>query len=379
MAKNAPKSLKWALGGRSEGKLNQVKSQVLELDPSWESNLGIVTADSSNLNSLEQLVGQTKVVISTVGPYAQYGSLLVEACARNGTDYCDITGESFWVKKMIDQFHELAIANNALIVNFCGFDSVPSDMGTFMMVDYIQNKYQKPTKSVKMTITKISGGISGGTIHSAINGGAERGAIKDVSDPYFLNPAEFRGPEKSYIPSVYYDLDFQSWQGLFIMSPVNEKVVRRSNGVTANSYGKNFVYRETQTFSLIVAYLVTYSLILFGISISLAPTRWLLKKIVPVQGEGPSDEQIKKGHFTAEFIAEVESDEKTQVRGQVHGSSDPGYSETCKYVAEAAITMALNRSGCRSQGGVLTPASALGHAYLERLRAIPGAVFKVIE
>ncbi|ORX99326.1 saccharopine dehydrogenase [Basidiobolus meristosporus CBS 931.73] len=379
LASNAPKSLKWALGGRSENKLGQIRSEVLQLDSSWEDTLGVVTADSSSLESLEQLAGQTKVVISTVGPFARHGSLLVEACVRSSTDYCDITGETLWVKKMIEKFHDQAVANNALIVNFCGFDSVPSDMGAFMMTSYIKNKYNKPTKSVKMTISKMKMGLSGGTIHSGINMVEEATDMKELNDPYMLNPVEFRGPEKPYTPKAYYDKDFGSWQGLFFMSQVNEKVVRRSNGITGNSYGENFTYRETQTFSAVVGHLVTCGHAIFERGVTLSPVRWLLKKVVPAQGEGPSEEQIKKGFFTSELVAEVDSDEKIKVRGKIHGSGDPGYSETCKYVAEAAITMALSRSECRSQGGVLTPASGLGQVYLDRLRAIPGAVFEVME
>src|SRR3546814_1579131 len=76
----------------------------------------------------------TRVVITTVGPYLQFGEPLVAACAASGTDYVDLTGEPEFVDRMWLAHHETAVASGARIVHACGFDSIPHDLGAWFTV-----------------------------------------------------------------------------------------------------------------------------------------------------------------------------------------------------------------------------------------------------
>ncbi|MDH3295437.1 MAG: saccharopine dehydrogenase NADP-binding domain-containing protein, partial [Acidimicrobiia bacterium] len=85
--------VRWAVAGRNRAKLEQLlEARGVELP--------IVVADADDRDSLDQLASDTRVVVSTVGPYALYGSNLVAAVAAAGTDYCDLTGEPHWVQAM---------------------------------------------------------------------------------------------------------------------------------------------------------------------------------------------------------------------------------------------------------------------------------------
>jgi short subunit dehydrogenase-like uncharacterized protein len=173
----------------------------------------------------------------------KYGTPVVEACLRQGTHYVDITGEHCWVKEIIDKYSDEAASKGVMIVPFCGFDCVPSDIGVNMVVNYIRNNYNLDTADVKLSVTKIRGAASGGTIQSALGILGHKDAAKAL-DPYYLSPVT--GIDKGRLPWMRWDPDYKRWQGLWIMSMVNELVVRRSCGIYATrnaTYGKAFKYR----------------------------------------------------------------------------------------------------------------------------------------
>ena len=109
--------LSWALAGRSEAKLAEVKRSLGEAG----KNLPVIVADAGNAEQLKAMADQARVVVSTVGPYALYGEPLVKVCAEGGTDYCDLTGEPQWIKRMIDRYEAAARQSGARIVHCCGF------------------------------------------------------------------------------------------------------------------------------------------------------------------------------------------------------------------------------------------------------------------
>src|SRR4051812_33285786 len=106
LANHAPPEVKIALAGRNTPKLEGVRAGLPERAKSWP----LVVADAADPASLARLAGQTKVVCTTVGPYAKYGLPLVEACAKAGTHYCDLTGETQFMRDSIDRHHEAAKA-----------------------------------------------------------------------------------------------------------------------------------------------------------------------------------------------------------------------------------------------------------------------------
>ncbi|KAG0164967.1 hypothetical protein DFQ28_009832 [Apophysomyces sp. BC1034] len=382
------KTLKWAIAGRSLSKLEKVKESLVKMDESAKE-LDILIADSSNPESLDSVVRDTRVVISTVGPFIKYGTPLVEACMRQKTHYVDITGEYAWIKQIIDRFHEEAKQNHVLIVPACGFDSVPSDLGTFMVAQYMKSKHKLHVADVKLSVTDARGGVSGGTIQSALGAMAGRSiSLKRSLDPYLL--ASQKGIDKSSFPMMRRDHDFGrgKWQAFFIMSIVNEKVVRRSWSLAAErgeSYGRLFRYKETMSMSFIPAFLLTAALLtvipLASILFKIPLFYRLAQKCLPGSGAGPTREQRAKGRFEMQIVANAEAepyDEPVRVRGTVKGFRDPGYGDTCRMVAESALSIVKSLDQLPGkEGGVLTPATAFGDVLLQRLRKDGGMVFEV--
>ena len=171
----------------------------------------IFIADSNNIESLVKLTSKTKVICTTVGPYAKYGTNLVEACIRSCTDYCDITGETQWIRRIIDKYDKMAEEKKIKIINSCGFDSVPSDMGVYYSQKRIFEKTGEYASMINMRVAGAKGGISGGTYNSLSNVLEEARIDNDVRktliNPYGLNPdAQQYGPDKQDLQKVIFEI-----------------------------------------------------------------------------------------------------------------------------------------------------------------------------
>lgn len=318
----------------------------------------------------------------------KYGTPLVEACIRQGTHYVDITGEFPWIKKIIDSYDDEAKAKKVMIVPTCGFDSVPSDLGVFMLSEYMHTKHGLDLADVKMSLTKVRGGVSGGTVQSSIAIMAESGlSPKELSNPYLL--ATRKGVDKPSLPTLKRDHDFGGkWQAYFMMAAVNEKVVHRSASIWADrgkNYGNLFTYKETMSFKFLPAFVLTsflYTIVPLAALLFKVPFIYnTVKNILPNSGDGPNAEQRAKGMFDIEFVGTAENepyDDPLRVKGTVKGFRDPGYGDTCRMVAESALCVvkSLNELPGK-EGGILTPATAFGNVLLERLRHNGGMVFEV--
>ena len=233
----SPNELKWAIAGRDGNKLNKIRDQYLD------EKIPIIIADSFDEISLKKMTKRTKVICTTVGPYAKYGSLLVKSCVSSKTHYCDLAGEAQWIRKMIDLHHEDAKDNNVRIVNSCGFDSIPSDLGVY----YIHKNISKKNLSIRMRVTGAKGTYSGGTYASMQNiikeAFKDREVRKSLTNPYGLNPVgQQDGLDKRDLKSVKYDKRIKSWISPFLMAGINTRIVRRSNALSNCSYGKEFTY-----------------------------------------------------------------------------------------------------------------------------------------
>ncbi|KAF9431792.1 hypothetical protein BGZ76_011693 [Entomortierella beljakovae] len=389
LARTYKQGVRWAIAGRSVPKLEEVRDKLVAIDPKL-SNLTIIKADAGNPESLEAMTARTKVVISTVGPFLQYGEPLVAACVNKNTHYIDSTGESPFVNKIIKKYHREALAKNIILVPQCGFDSVPSELGTKMVVDYLRKEHNLSTKFTKLSVTKLSGAASGGTLAS-ICGIMESGeSISELTNQNSLvpkNAASKVAPARISLPTVYYDHDFKHWQFYFVMSSSNEKIVKRSHGLQIESdgvgYGPHFAYSESMSApGFMSATIATIGMAIGGSALYVGPLRrFIQRKFMPAPGTGPSDESIAKGHFTVEVVGESEvpenvpgdADQKPiRVMAVIQGG-DPGYDETCRYLTEGALCIVQNEDRVRSEnkvkGGVLTPAFAFGQILIERLRA----------
>ncbi|EMP55427.1 saccharopine dehydrogenase-like protein [Marinobacter santoriniensis NKSG1] len=375
-------SVRWAIAGRSSQKLARLKGEL----GSEADNLPVVLADSSDDASLQAMCQQTRVVISTVGPYALYGEPLIRACVRNGTDYCDLTGEVQWIRKMIERYEEEARSSGARIVHCCGFDSIPSDLGVWFLQQQAEQTFGEPCKDVRMRVKAAKGGLSGGTVASMINIAKEAGADpqlrKELANPFSICPADHRSETRQpSLKTAEFDETFGVWLAPFVMGAINTRIVHRSNALQGARYGKEFTYDEAMMTGRgfkgrAAAYAMTGALGAFFTASAIKPTRWIVEKLVPKPGEGPSPEEQKAGFFDLRFSGRTESG-KT-LMSKVTGDRDPGYGSTSKMLGEAGMCLAFDIDQERP-GGFWTPASLLDGNLLTRLQKKAGLTFEVVK
>jgi len=369
------KNLKWAIAGRNSLKLNSVRKDILD------STVPLILADSNDSQSLNEMVKKTKVICTTVGPYAKYGSKLVAACVENKTHYCDLAGEVQWIRKMIDQYHKEAKNNNTKIVNSCGFDSIPSDMGVYYIQKQTRASKNQRAKLIEMRVAGAKGGISGGTYESLSKVNEEANKDKEifkvVINPYGLNPiGEQDGLDRSDLRKIIYDKSSNSWIGPFMMAAINTKIVRRSNALSNYSYGKDFMYNEaTLSGKGILGKIKGYFLAIPVFLLMSAKPGSVLKKfidfILPKPGEGPNKKDREAGFYNLRFYITLEDGSKAFAK--VIGDMDPGYGSTSKMLAESAVCLAKDE--LPDSSGVLTPSTAMGDALLDRLEKNAGLSF----
>ena len=361
--------LVWAIAGRNGDKLEQIKSD-------FSLNCDVVVADGGDIDSLRSLASQTKVVLSTAGPFARYGSLLVQACVENGAHYTDITGENHWVRGLIDKHHAEAASKGIRIIPSCGYDSIPSDIGALFTI----SQFDKPVSRVDV-YHQAQGGASGGTIETIFT---MDGLSKEMRDPFVLNPGETVSEEqreKSKDGFIIKQVDgIEGWSGIGMMAVANTRVVRRSAALmeqNQRSYGTNFTFGEHGLFSTKgMARLASYGSI-FAFIVIATPLKRLVRRFLLKPGQGPSQETQDQGWFRATFVAYSEDNERKIC--SMFGSGDPGYKSTGKMVCESALALARsdNLPGGNEYGGVLTSAVGLGNVLIDRLKSAE-IEFKVI-
>lgn len=374
--------VKWALAGRSKSKLEQIRSELGE----GAQTLPLILADAADEQALRALCAQTRVVISTVGPYALYGSPLVKVCAETGTDYCDLTGEVPWMAQMIAAHEATAKQTGARIVHTCGFDSVPSDLGVQFLQEEAARRYQAPCNTVRMRIAKIKGGLSGGTVASMLN--MMREVEKDPSvkrvltNPFVLTP-QGRGPRQPNVNFMAYDKEAGSWLAPFVMASINTRVVHRSNHLMGMPYGADFKYDEAMMTGPGIggrmrAMGMASGLAGFLVASSFKTTRNFLERhVVPKPGEGPSPQSQERGFYDLRFMGETAKGQK--LIAKVTGDRDPGYGSTAKMLGEAGACLAFDLPKSEFKGGFWTPAALMGTHLRERLVKHAGLGFSILQ
>ena len=364
--------LRWALAGRSADKLEAVRAAA------GAKAAGLVVADAGDAAALGALAARTRVVLSTAGPFARFGSGLVAACVGHGTHYVDITGETPWVRDLIDRHHADAARSGTRIVPCCGFDSIPSDLGAWLAARALMRDHGEQAVEVK-AVFSLRGGLNGGTFASLVNA-LDQGEAKRMDDPFLLNPAPPPGvdPAGHADPvGARHDADFDAWLGPFFMGPVNTRVVRRSAALAGTDapYGAGLRYQEYLRFGRGPAAAFTASGVAVGMAAAQAAmrigaVRQLAGRLAPAPGEGPSEAVMDGGSFRCELIARGASG--ATARARVAGQGDPGNRATTIFVCESALALADDPGqlpGGPDRGGVLTPATALGAVLARRLAA----------
>ncbi len=363
--------VRWAIAGRDQAKLEALGMKV-----------PIIVADALDPSAMTAVATRTKVVCTTAGPFAKYGSELVAACAAAGTHYCDLTGEVQWMRRMIDAHHEQAKATGARIVHTCGFDSIPSDLGTWALQQEMIASLGKPAPAVTALFGESSGGFSGGTIASAMQTATEasqdRTVRKILSNPYALDPDPYADrPPAPDEASIGWDARLKMFTLPFVMAQVNTRVVRRAHALAGFPWGKDFVYREVMSTpgsprGLGMAIGIASGLAAFAFALKRPRLRDQLAKRAPKPGEGPSPQARARGHWKVRLVGEVGGHHVIYTAADQRG--DPGYASTAKMLGESALCLA--RDPLTSAGGVQTPSVAMGQALLDRLRRT-GLTFEV--
>ena len=366
----------WAIAGRDINKLERLRSSFKYID-SNSNKIPRLVVDSHDTNSLDKMTSISRLVISTVGPYLKFGEALVESCVKNGTHYCDLTGEVPFIRRSIDAFDIKAKKNNCRIVHSCGFDSVPSDIGVLLLQMDSLKRFDKPCDEVNLYVRSIRGGLSGGTIDSMISifkyMGSNPGHRKLLKSPFSLNPRESlkNNTWQPILKSVKWDDDIQRWLCPFIMAGFNSRIVMRTNAITDYRYGIDFKYSEVSSYKkglsgFLKAVVMFIGLVLIQISLKVRPLLWFLRKFfLPSPGEGPSKEIRDNGFFKLDIIGSMDNIKK--IRFTVTGEGDPGYSATAKMITESALSILLDQDRIPKVSGVLTPAAGIGVVLAERL------------
>ncbi|QYG93237.1 saccharopine dehydrogenase [Iamia sp. SCSIO 61187] len=369
--------LRWAIAGRSAEKLDRVAQTI-------RTDVERIVADAADVDALAAMTARTKVVVSTVGPYALYGSELVAAAVAAGTDYCDLTGEPQWMRRMIDAHQAAAEASGARIVHACGFDSIPSDLGVWFTQQQALEALGEPCQRIGMRVTSMRGGASGGTLASMVNVLEEVARDPELrtmlSDPYALAPAGSRpGVVQPEVTRPQVDSLSGQWVAPFVMAMVNSKVVHRSHALLGHPWGEGFRYDEAMAMGSGPLGAVKATGLAAGLAAGMGvaavgPARAALGRVMPKPGTGPSPKAQAAGSFTIRFHGRTADDRSIET--EVTGDRDPGYGSTAKMLGEAAVALVELEAGAVG-GGFHTPASALDDDLVARLRAEAGITFSV--
>ena len=356
-------SIKYAIAGRNTEKLLEVKK-----DLNLNEDITILEVDSTDLDSLDKMTTSAKCILTTVGPYQLYGSKLVESCAKNGTDYVDLTGEPGWMYEMINAHKETAQKSGARLVFSCGFDSIPFDLGVYFVQNAAKEKFGKPAPHVRGRVKAMNGEFSGGTIASL---GATMSTLKEkpelikvLANPFSLTEG-FEGPSQLDDSKPLLDEKMNMWLAPFVMAPINTKNIHRSNALLDHAYGKDFCYDE---------------MMIAGegdegeqIAKAMSSGNPMGGDNVPQPGEGPSKESREQGNYDVLFFADLE---EGSIGARVTGDMDPGYGSTSKMIAESALCLVQDCSDLA--GGIYTPAPSMGEKLIDRLIKKAGLTFDIV-
>lgn len=363
IGKTYGQSINWAMAGRNQAKLAEVRAEVGAPD-----STPLVIADADDLDSLRSMVTRADCILTTVGPYQLYGSELVGLCAEEGTHYVDLSGEPGWMHEMIEKHAATAVSTGARIVHSCGFDSVPFDLGVYFLQEAAVERFGAAMPRVRGRVRAMQGEFSGGTAASM---GATMAAVQKNPDliNVLINPFSlangFSGPAQPADNKPYEDEVIGSWVAPFIMAAINTKNIHRSNALLDQRYGADFEYDEMMVCGpgeqgKAVADMVASSNPLGGDD-------------VPQPGEGPSKESREAGHYDVLFVGTNASGDR--IEAAVTGDMDPGYGSTSKMIAESALCIVQDCADL--PGGIYTPAPAMGNKLIKRLVDKAGITFEL--
>ena len=357
---NNNNEVSWAIAGRNNEKLEHVQEKY-----NLPSDIGKILVDSNDQGSIDEMVSQTKCVLTTVGPYQLYGEKIIKTCISTGTDYVDLCGEPGFMHKIISECSAEAKATGARVVFSCGFDSIPFDLGVLFVQEEVMSKLNKYAPSVRGRVRAMNGEFSGGTAASMK---ATMAALQ--SDPELINILVnphalcegIQGVQQDDDSKPTYDEELNTWVAPFFMAPINTKNIHRSNKLMNHIYGENFKYNEMwiqgpgEEGKAAAEFISTMNPL----------------GDAPEPGDGPSRESRENGNYDVLFCADVDGE---TIKASVSGDMDPGYGSTSKMIAESAVCLVKD---CEDlAGGIYTPAVSMGKKLIKRLESNAGLTFKL--
>ena len=357
---NNNNEVSWAIAGRNNEKLEYVKEKY-----NLPSNIGKIVVDSNDQDSIDEMVSQTKCVLTTVGPYQLYGEKIIKTCISTGTDYVDLCGEPGFMHKIISECSTEAKETGARVVFSCGFDSIPFDLGVLFVQEEVMSRLNKYAPSVRGRVRAMNGEFSGGTAASMK---ATMAALQ--SDPELINILVnphalcdgIQGVQQDDDSKPTYDEELNTWVAPFFMAPINTKNIHRSNKLMNHIYGENFKYNEMwiqgpgEEGKAAAEFISTMNPL----------------GDAPEPGDGPSRESRENGNYDVLFCADVDGE---TIKASVSGDMDPGYGSTSKMIAESAVCLVKD---CEDlAGGIYTPAASMGKKLIKRLESNAGLTFNL--
>jgi short subunit dehydrogenase-like uncharacterized protein len=372
-AAHAPAGLRWAMAGPRRHTL-EAASDAAGIRP---GDHDLIVAPSQDQAAVDDAVARARIVLNTAGPFALYGTPIVDACVRFGTHYVDITGETPWMRDIADRYHVTAASGGTRIIPCCGFDSVPSDLGVMLMARHLRDAMGAASADLRGYF-RFRGGVNGGTVASLLNM-LERPRGAAAATPPLRRDARIRP-----VRQPRYDAELGGWIGPFVMAPTNTQVVRRSLTLAEEwkqPYGADVVYQEAMRYdppwARVKATAAAVGLGVLVTALRRPLTRRLIRPLLPKPGSGPSVRTMDAGWFTCDLLGL--SGDGRLARGLIRYDGDPGNRATTVFVCESALALAVDGDalpGGRARGGVLTPATGLGDVLVDRLRKA-GTVIEV--
>ncbi|WP_367106752.1 trans-acting enoyl reductase family protein [uncultured Psychrobacter sp.] len=385
------KTVTWAIAGRDQDKLDKLQRELSDTQKKDSADnkakVDIIVANSNDPASLDEMTKQAQVIISTVGPYLKYGEPLIKSCAENGTDYVDLTGEAIFIKDMLDKYQDTAKNSGARIVNSCGFDSIPSDLGVYFTQQQAEDQFDEACEVINMRVKAAKGGLSGGTIASMATifeeVGQDKARRKQLANPYLLNDDDDApSVRQDNVSKPEYDDEHKRWLAPFVMASINTRVVHRSNQLLGYEYGRNFKYDEAMWMKdglkgQLMSFGMSAGLLGFATAMTFKTSReFLSEHVLTKAGEGPSKSEQENGYFDIRFFGKTPNGDT--INTKVTGDKDPGYGSTSRMLAQSALCLAQDITKEDVEGGFWTPASAMGEHLLQRLETHSGLSFEVV-
>jgi len=340
--------LNWAIAGRNTEKLESISNKFSIED----KKVDVLYGDSFDKDSLDNISSQSRLIITTVGPYAIYGEQLVASCIENQTYYLDLTGEPHFVHKIKEKYTQKAYDNSVGIIHSCGFESIPPDIGVYSAI----NQLNEPNADVSYFF-ESNGDISGGTWASFINSlSSPRPIVSSGSKK------DHKSKTKKHNKKIFFHKKFKRWALFF---PVIDKYIVQKTAKSFNQYGEGFSFSEYMLFKS----WKKLAFILIGVFVVsiISKSKLIKKRLLSLRpsGSGPSKERRAKNWFIAKVIAKGESSSAmTIIRG-----GDPGYGDTSKFISEMALCILTQSDQLLKTKGILTPVECTGDLLVDRLRS----------